>query len=142
MAKNSNATIQGNTIVGNSANSKGGGITAQGGTPFVRHNIIAFNTGGGAFGCRGGASPFYECNDLFANVGGDSVACGINLGNNVSSNPEFCGIPASGNYFLQSDSPCAPGPSPCGVLIGALGINCGTVSTHRKTWGSMKAMFE
>ena len=142
MAKNGNPTIQNNTFVGNSANNEGGGITAEGGTPFVRNNIIAFNTGGGAFGCRGSGSPFYECNDLFANVGGDSVACGINLGNNISSNPEFCGIPGSGNFFLQSDSPCVPGLSPCGVLIGALGINCGSVSTHQRTWGSMKAMFE
>ncbi len=70
------------------------------------------------------------------------MLCGVDLGNNVASDPDFCGIPGSSNYFLQSDSPCAPAQSACVVLIGAWDVNCGSVATHQRTWGGMKAMFE
>ena len=64
-------------------------------------------------------------------------------GNNFSLDPEFCGVEGSGNYFLQSDSPCAPGnsPYPSAGLIGALPINCGTVDIRNKTWGEIKAIY-
>ncbi len=61
-----------------------------------------------------------------------------------SLDPEFCGEPGSGNFYLQSDSPCAPGNHPngenCG-LIGPLPVGCGTVSVEHKTWGAVKAIY-
>ena len=138
--KTNSAIVANNTVVYNSA-SVGGGIAVDvGATPMIQYNIIAFNTAGGGFACIT-STPSLACNDIFGNVGGDGF-CGIDLGNNVSSDPDFCGIPGSSNYFLQSDSPCAPGLSVCGVLIGAWNVNCGSVATHQRTWGSMKAMFE
>ncbi|MEZ4652465.1 MAG: right-handed parallel beta-helix repeat-containing protein [Candidatus Eisenbacteria bacterium] len=52
-------------------------------------------------------------------------------GENVFEDPLFCGSapcqhpPAvTGDYRLGSASPCLPGASPCGELIGALGVGC------------------
>ncbi len=61
---------------------------------------------------------------------------------NFSLDPEFCGAGA-GNYFLQSDSPCAPGigPYPEEDLIGALPVRCGSVDAELRTWGSIKTLY-
>jgi parallel beta-helix repeat protein len=61
---------------------------------------------------------------------------------NFSLDPQFCGAGA-GNYFLQSDSPCAPGigPYPDEGLIGALPVNCGSVDTRPATWGFIKSLY-
>jgi parallel beta-helix repeat protein len=61
---------------------------------------------------------------------------------NFSQDPEFCGGEA-GNFYLQSDSPCAPGNSPWPPvgLIGALPVGCGTTGVEHKTWGHIKAMY-
>jgi hypothetical protein len=67
------------------------------------------------------------------------------LNGNISIDPEFCGIDDSGNYFLQSDSPCAPGNHPDGYdcgLIGAFPVNCGKVPARQNTWGSLKEMYK
>jgi hypothetical protein len=63
-------------------------------------------------------------------------------GDNFSQDPEFCGAEA-GNFYLQSDSPCAPGnsPWPSVGLIGALPVGCGTTGVDHKTWGHIKAMY-
>ena len=53
----------------------------------------------------------------------------------------FCG---DGNYYLQSDSPCALGNQPDGIdcgLIGPLPVGCGPVTIETRTWGSIKAMY-
>jgi hypothetical protein len=60
---------------------------------------------------------------------------------NFSGDPMFCG---TGNYYLQSDSPCAPGNQPGGAdcgLIGPLPVGCGAVSVETKTWGGVKAIY-
>ncbi len=64
-------------------------------------------------------------------------------GLNFSHDPEFCGIDGSDNYYLQSDSPCAPGnpPFPGVGLIGALPVECGTTPVEHKTWGAVKAIY-
>jgi len=64
---------------------------------------------------------------------------------NFDLDPQFCGVESSGNYYLQGDSPCAPGNHPdeydCG-LIGPLPVGCGTVATEQKTWGEIKAIYK
>jgi hypothetical protein len=65
-------------------------------------------------------------------------------GNYPWANPEFCSLfGANFNYFLQSDSPCAPGNHPMdpGVLIGAFEVGCGTVGAKESTWGAIKSRF-
>ena len=59
---------------------------------------------------------------------------------NISAAPQFCaGDPGSEKFWaIQSDSPCAPAQSSCG-LIGAWDIGCNTTGTVRQTWGGLKA---
>jgi hypothetical protein len=112
-------------------------------TALIRNNVIA-NSAGGVF-CVS-SSPIIECNNVYQAVlkyGGDcSDQTGIN--GNISVDPRFCGIPGSGNYYLQSNSPCAPGHHPDGTAcgqIGAFGVACGSVATKETTWGGLKALY-
>ncbi|UCG50516.1 MAG: right-handed parallel beta-helix repeat-containing protein [Candidatus Latescibacterota bacterium] len=60
----------------------------------------------------------------------------------VGEGPQFCGAGAK-NFFLQSDSPCAPGNHPNGYdcgLIGAFPVNC-EVAAEKSTWGSIKSRY-
>jgi hypothetical protein len=125
----------------NSANIQGGAVFCDQSTPAFDYNIIAYSTSGEAIFCAGGAVPQLACNDLYGNAGGDAL-CGSDLGNNASSDPEFCGIPGSGNFYLQSDSPCTAANSACGVQVGALGELCGTVDSKTRTWGAIKDIFK
>ena len=58
----------------------------------------------------------------------------------MSLNPQFCGVD---DYFLQSDSPCAPGTEPLyfSFFIGALPVGCGSVKVEAKSWGEVKALY-
>jgi len=121
-------------------------IMAQGGSdPLIQKNIIA-NTSGGV-SCIDVSQPAFYCNNIFdaddLYYGNCSAMTGSS--GNISVDPEFCGIPGSDNYFLQSDSPCAPGNHPdsldCG-LIGAFDVKCGLVDVEDKSWGSIKAIFK
>ncbi len=82
-----------------------------------------------------------ECNDVL--LPSDCTST-WDAYNNFSLDPEFCGQEGSGNYYLQSDSPCAPGnhanACDCG-LIGPLPVGCGSVEIEHKTWGHIKAMY-
>jgi hypothetical protein len=62
---------------------------------------------------------------------------------NFSLDPQFCGIEGSGNYFLQSTSPCLPENNPLGeqYLIGPLSAGCGAVRVQLRTWGGVKALY-
>jgi hypothetical protein len=65
---------------------------------------------------------------------------------NIYADPQFCGTIESGNLYIQSDSPCAPGNDPfeafCdSVLIGALPVGCGTTPVKQATWGSIKSIY-
>jgi hypothetical protein len=86
-----------------------------------------------------------ECNNLF-DISDTKYANGDRTGmdGNISVDPQFCGIYDSDNYYLQSDSPCAPGNRPdstsCG-LIGAFGVNCGMVDITETTWGIIKNLY-
>jgi hypothetical protein len=62
---------------------------------------------------------------------------------NFSLDPQFCGIPGSGNYFLRSTSPCLPENNPYGspTLTGPLSAGCGAVVVEERTWGGIKALY-
>jgi hypothetical protein len=87
----------------------------------ITNNIIAFSTDGlGGVVCPAGT---LSCNDIYSNVGGDSI-WGIDGGGNISEDPLFC-EPDSGDFGLRDDSPCAPDNSPTGCgLIGAYSVSC------------------
>jgi hypothetical protein len=168
----SRATLTNNVIYGNCAQTRGGGILCDGpqakilgntvcensapqgaGIAFerdgdyaqVERTIIAFNTQGPGVECFDGTTPgWFFCCDIFGNEGGNAI-CPCEQRDNFSLDPQFCGILGTGNYQLQSDSPCAPGNHPAGAnceLIGARPVLCGEVKAERKTWGNVKSLYK
>jgi parallel beta-helix repeat protein len=138
----SSADIIQNTI---SHNTPGEGILTDGSSGLcynpIRHNIISYN----AIGVSGFCAEDFECNDIFGNGSNvDPPPFGTN--GNIAVDPQFCGVEpqVSGNYFLQSDSPCAPGQHPDGYpcgLIGRLPVGCQDTAVERTTWGAIKAIY-
>jgi hypothetical protein len=136
-----NIYIYGNTI---SHNVKGNGIFLDDVAYNIVNNVITYN--------RIGVQAFqasFSCNDAYGN--GTNYALlfvpdptGVN--GNISMPPLFCGVdPAtSGNYYLQQNSPCAPGNHPegpiCGV-IGRYGIGCKDTAVNPAPWGKIKSLF-
>jgi len=118
------------------------GTVVWGAAVVFRNNIV---TRAGTGLMLGIGDPVIECNNLF-DISGTKYGGGDRTGmdGNISVDPQFCGIYDSDNYYLQSDSPCAPGNHPdstsCG-LIGAFGINCGTVDITESTWGIIKYLY-
>jgi hypothetical protein len=109
----------------------------------IRNNIVTRATAGIA--CVPYTNPSFECNDIFGSdrpYQGCSDQTGV--AGNIAADPEYCGVDDSGNYFLQSDSPCAPGNHPDGYgcgLIGAKEVMCGEVDIERRTWGNIKSLY-
>lgn len=131
------------SMVQNTIANNNNGISLIYADALVERNMIAM-------GLRGigvlYSNPQFVCNNVFgmsvSYYGGYPPQTGLN--GNINVDPQFCGMPGSGNYSLQSDSPCAPGNHPNGVdcgQIGALGVGCGTVKTQPTSWGAIKAMY-
>ena len=119
-------TITNNTFYGNS-----------------EYGIDAYNAGDGEawwniFWDRISTGGLISIGNDFLNLS-DAGSCCIDA--NFSQDPEFCGA-LGWNFFLQSDSPCAPANPPFETyLIGALPVGCGTVDVEAKTWGEIKAIY-
>ena len=135
-------TVDGCTLVGNKSGKPDGvgGIALDGGGT-VNGVILAYTEQGEA--CSGTAT--WSCSNLFGNVLGDEL-CGIDGGNNLSVDPEFCAADpeTSRNVGIQSDSPCAPGQHPEGAecgLIGAGPVACDPVTVQPASWSTVKRMF-
>jgi len=116
------------------------------------NNIIAFDSsstaGGVAVSATTPASQIvFECNDVWGNAPANYAGTltdqtGIN--GNISHDPLFCGIPGSGNYYLQDSSPCAKShvPGHCvGFRMGYYPEKC-TVGVKRDSWGSIKSLLK
>ena len=114
--------IKGNTVVRSSPDF-GGAISFFGPdvTGSMERNIVAFGVKGPGISCSGNGPLSFSCNDVFGNAGGNTV-CGAS-GDNFSADPLFC-TTGCGAFGLMGASPCAPANSPCGVLIGAAGVEC------------------
>jgi Periplasmic copper-binding protein (NosD) len=130
------------SISENSLDGNGDGVLLFSSDASISGNII--HRGGNGIHCLG-SSWTISCNDVFgANQPYSGCPNQSGLNGNFSADPQFCGIAESGNYYLQSDSPCVPGNHPDGAdcgLIGARAANCGTVRTKTATWGQIKAMY-
>ena len=112
--------------------------------PSVSENVVTNSTIGNPIETKNDSVPTITCCCFFNNAGGDALPLGsIDGGGNFALDPEYCGVDGSGNYFLQADSPCAPGNTPtpkaCGQ-IGAYPVNCATTATQEKTWGAVKSL--
>lgn len=113
----------------------------------ISNNLIC----GSQYGIHGvPVEPTVSCNNLYANaINYDLVDVPDPTGTNgnISLDPQFCAVDPvqTENYFLQSDSPCAPGNHPQGYgcgLIGGAPVGCSTVSIRSKTWSGIKQMYK
>ena len=133
-------TLDGCTLVGNG--SPGGTVNVFDWASLVmERTIVAYSEDGKAVTCVAGQADVSCCN-FFGNADGDwndsCVYSQFGVDGNISEDPLFCGW-EEGNYYLQSDSPCAPGGE-CG-LIGALPVGCEPSPIMESTWGEIKALY-
>jgi predicted outer membrane repeat protein len=136
-----NCTLYGNSIY--PGISGGGGIWMGRSTLNMSNSILAFSFGSGIQGSTQTVLNL-DCCDIFGNDDGDYAGDALDqtgINGNISVDPQFCGIPGSDNYYLQSDSPCAPVNNDCGVLMGVYDIGCETTLTSRSSWSQLKSMY-
>lgn len=138
--------LRSNTIVENYSNDHGQISLGESCSPVIENNIVAKEKSRYGIYCAPGCTPTLRCNDVWENELGNYIgSCPDPTGvdGNISLDPQFCGIFGSNNYYLQSDSPCAPGNHPdgeeCG-LIGVYPVSCGPISTKSSTWGKIKRL--
>jgi len=122
-----NLTLINVTVVGNYGNdSNGAGVSSFTQSNIVINNsIIALNSGPGLL-IGGVANLSVACSDVFGNMGGDymgNIEDQTGLNGNISEDPLFCDYD---NWILTlaEQSPCLPANNDCGVLMGALGMDC------------------
>lgn len=63
------------------------------------------------------------CNDFYGNDVVIECSAQANYVDNFSADPHFCDF-ANGDFRIGSASRCSPESSPCGELVGALGVGC------------------
>jgi hypothetical protein len=141
----SSPVITGCTIAENSAYFGGGIFAGINCDPVLIRSIVAFSADGVAVHCEASATASLSCCDLFGNFDGDwssdCVAGQAGGSDNFSADPEFCGVSGSGNYWLQSDSPCAAGISPCGMRVGARDTHCAETAAEPSSWSRLKSLY-
>ena len=143
-------TITSCSIVENACSGSGAGLAIHAASNVgLQKTIISFNTMAEGLWLAGGDVTI-TCSDIFGNGDGGAasnwtpeIEGQLASGNNLDSDPQFCGSNSSGNYYLQNDSPCASsGPGNlCGVLIGSRIVDCGEIATQPSDWGVIKSMY-
>jgi hypothetical protein len=119
----------GNTSIALNRSFQAATIICSTSTITMQNCIIAFNKNGEAF--RADEPSIYAlfCCDVYGNEGGDwtgSIAQFADQLYNMSVDPRFCDT-TTGDFHVAENSPCAPGNSSCGSLVGALGIGCSAI---------------
>jgi hypothetical protein len=129
VASGASPTIIGCTVTRNIAFVAGGGLYAHGSSVTLIESIFWGNYDGDIILADEASSAIIVCCAVDPDgIGGDGQI--TYEGESVFSDPLFCDAepwpdPADPeDYKLWSDSPCLPGVSPCGKLIGALPIGC------------------
>jgi hypothetical protein len=142
-----NTTVSGCTLVRNEASLGSGILIGAGvGSVSVDRTIIALGAGGAAVQCSEFSLPgslALSCCDLFGNAGGDYVDCVADqagLNDNIDAPPGFCDLPGRA-FAVTAQSPCAPGNSPCGQLIGVAYSNDCVTAVEAASWASIKARY-
>lgn len=139
-------SISGCTLVLNDASSGlGGGLFLNSlAGPSVSYCVIALSTTGEAAHAVSGATPTWDCDDLWGNAGGDAIVGGGDLGTSFSADPMFCDPVSGGTFTVSDSSPCLPGGS-CASLVGAFGAGCGPVAVRVEldaaSWGAVKVRY-
>ncbi len=106
----------------------------------VARSILAGSRAANVFQSTGGSLDL-SCANVYASSG---VVFGGSTPPDTqgvfSADPLFCD-PVHGDYRLAADSPCLPGATPCGGLVGALGMGCGAVGVEPTSWGKIKNLY-
>jgi predicted outer membrane repeat protein len=137
-------TLTGSTFYQNTANQGGAISCTNNSSPVIDRCVMASSTGGGAMKCAVGSNPSVACSNLWNNLGGNGdTLCGVDGGNNISADPEFCRLDpaAEGVFTVQLDSPNTALNSPCGQIIGTAGTGCGVTALQGLSWGLLKAEY-
>lgn len=118
------------TFVGNSASIRGAVCVGWGAVSLYFENCTAYGNeslaGNSLFWAHYNAAISLSCCDVYGNVPGDwfgYIAAQYGVDDNIRSHPLFCDV-EGGAYGLHVASPLLPENSPCGELVGALGIGC------------------
>lgn len=129
-----NCTLSGNGNPWLGYHCYGGGLNLVFGSVSLKNCIIAFSQGSKAAECVNCESRLLCCN-IYGNEDGDWVGCVADqatINSNISDDPLFCDA-AIGDYSIRDISACAPANSPCGSLIGALGVGCASTDVDDPT---------
>lgn len=133
------------TVASNGAALLGGNLFfTRGGAFNVTSSIIAFPSSNSNVHADNspGTSSFY-CSDLYV-AGGINTAgfpSPIGGGKNFSLDPDFCDL-GSGQFGLTIKSPCASSTNTLGCKqVGARDVECGVVSTEKRSWGGLKSSY-
>ena len=148
IAANSNIYIVNNTFINHGKSDELGAIHLDSSGPFYLQNNIIYDNYYGVVSLS--SQIVYMCNDSYninLNYNTPYLPDPTGANGNISEDPQFCAESPqeSGNFLLQSDSPCAPGNHPTGYdcgLIGQTGVGCSEVGSEQKSWGSIKRMKE
>jgi predicted outer membrane repeat protein len=142
----SQATLTNCTVAGNDATAAGGIYLFGRAGLNLDNSIVAYNVDGGAFYSDALSVMTVGCNDVFSNGGGNAFPSNaVDIGGNFSLDPQFCGTIGSFQLELKNTSPCAPENHPDGAgcgLIGARGVDCGSVPVKFTTWGEIKSLYQ
>lgn len=142
--------ITGNRVEGQAGSAFGGGAYSGEGTHLLQCTVAGNDAQDGGDGIRGSGTVVErcivwgngDCGDDILSDSGMTLICSCYrdlasegeifiVGEQVMEDPLFCdpivcwiapGL--GGDYHLQSGSPCLPGNSPCGRIIGALPVGC------------------
>ncbi len=115
--------VENTTIAAN--RSRGIYVGYQAGANVVRSQIV-YNWGI-AGSCSEGSGIDLACCNVYGNEANyvNCLFAGGQEPDNTEIAPLFCD-PAAGDWSLSSGSPCLPGTSACGLLVGAQGDSCTT----------------
>jgi hypothetical protein len=114
------------TIAGNTA-AEGSGIwCGKNCTPTMLNTIVAFNFGTAIYGSHPSADCDLFCSDVYLNTGGNyggSINDQTGINGNISECPLFCDF-SEDEFYINSESYCAPENNDCQMLMGAWEIGC------------------
>ncbi|MCP4547733.1 MAG: hypothetical protein GY835_14830 [bacterium] len=145
--ESSSPTITSCTIVENGSSNPGSGLSITGASAVeITKCIIAYNTlVEGLY--LGSGTATITCTDIFGNVNETdtynwvpAIVAQKDTNSNLCLNPRFCGTNSSGNYYLQSNSPCRASGA-CGELMGSRIVDCGEIAAQKQNWSTIKSLY-
>jgi hypothetical protein len=131
----SNPEVRGCTVSNNGGRDGSGLYIRGGGRARISVSIVSFggDDGSGIFVEGYSTRPLIECCDVYGNGGGDYgglLRDRTGIDGNISADPLYCRTWAR-EFTLGDGSPCLAHRNSCGILMGAHGTGCHTLSLIR-----------